>query len=193
MAEQADDARNAKGEDAWGWRDLAGMVATAVVVALLIRVFVAEAYQVPSGSMLETIQLGDRIVGEKVTLRWDAPKAGDIVFFVDPADPDVNLVKRVIATEGQVVDLSDGHVLVDGERLDEPYTLGKPSEELGMHAENLDADVVFPYTVPAGHIWVMGDNRTNSLDSRYFGAVPLTSVRARALCIYWPPSDIRML
>lgn len=169
------------------------MIVSALVIAFVFRLFVAEGFEVPTGSMLETIQLGDRVIGEKLSLRWSPPQQGDIVFFDDPEDPDVNLVKRVIATGGQVVDLRDGSVYVDGEPLDEPYAQKKPSFEIDGHASTLDADVSYPYTVPEGCVWVMGDNRTNSLDSRYFGAIPLDTVKARATCIYWPPSDIGLL
>lgn len=165
----------------------------ALILALIIRVCVAETYEVPSGSMLETIQLGDRLVGEKVTLHWDPPHPGDIVTFDDPEGDGSTLIKRVIATEGQVIDLQEGYVYVDGEVLDEPYTLGKPSYQLDGHADSIPENVQFPYTVPEGYVWVMGDNRTNSLDSRYFGAIPVASVTSRAVFIYWPFSDAGLI
>jgi len=171
------------------WLELLMTVIGTLVLAVLIRVFVAETYEVPSGSMLETIQLGDRLVGEKVTLHWSDPVAGDIVTFNDPDGSGTTLIKRVIATEGQVVDLQDGYVLVDGKVMSEPYVLGKPTYALDGHASNLSENVTFPYIVPSGCLWVMGDNRTNSLDSRYFGAIPIDSVTSKALFIYWPTSD----
>ena len=158
------------------WLELLMTVLGTLVLAVIIRVFIAETYEVPSGSMLETIQLGDRLVGEKVTLHWSEPVAGDIVTFNDPDGSGSTLIKRVVATEGQVVDLQDGYVLVDGKVISEPYVMGKPSYALDGHASNLSENVTFPYTVPAGSLWVMGDNRTNSLDSRYFWAIPLDSV-----------------
>lgn len=175
------------------WFELLATIVMALAMALVIRLFIAETYAVPSGSMLETIQLGDRLVGEKVTLKWRDPVPGDIVTFEDPDGSGVTIIKRVIATEGQVVDLQDGYVLVDGMLLDEPYVLGKPSYPLNGHSDNLEENVTFPYTVPAGCIWVMGDNRTNSLDSRYFGAIPLDSVTSKALFIFWPPEDACLL
>jgi signal peptidase I len=171
------------------WFELLATIAIALFMALVIRVFIAETYAVPSGSMLETIQLGDRLVGEKVTLHWSDPEPGDIITFDDPDGSGVTLIKRVIATEGQVVDLQDGYVYVDGVVIDEPYVEGKPTYPLDGHSSNLEENVTFPYTVPAGCFWVMGDNRTNSLDSRYFGVVPRTSVTSKALFIFWPPED----
>lgn len=170
------------------WQEIILMVVGTLLLAVCIRTFIAETFEVPSGSMLETIKLGDRLVCEKVTIRWSAPQAGEIVTFNDPDGSGTTLIKRVIATEGQVVDLQGGFVLVDGQQLDESYTLGKPSFPIEGHAPNLTEDVAYPYTVPEGCVWVMGDNRTNSLDSRYFGAVPVSTVTSKALWIYWPPS-----
>ena len=164
---------------------------TVFVLIVLLRAFVGEPYQVPSGSMLETIQLGDRLFGEKVSYRFRDPVAGEIVTFTDP-DPTrggVTLIKRVIATEGQTVDLRDGVVYVDGLPLDEPYTQGKQTQSIAGHGANLEEDISYPYVVPDGCVWVMGDNRTNSLDSRYFGAVDVDNVSSRAVFIFWPPED----
>jgi len=165
------------------------VVAAAIIVALLIRTFVAEVYLIPSGSMLETIQEGDRLIGEKITYRTSDPQQGDIVTFIDPDGSGVTLIKRVIATSGQTVDLVDGVVYVDGEALDEPYVGDTETWPLDQKADFIDEDITYPYTVPEGCLWVMGDNRTNSLDSRYFGAVSVDDVTSRAVVIFWPPSD----
>lgn len=168
------------------------VIAIALGVAFLLRAFVVETFVVPSGSMLETIQEGDTLVGEKITYRTSSPKQGDVVTFRDPENSGTTLIKRVIATEGQTVDLIDGVVYVDGQPLDEPYTGGKPSEPLTVHSGTTGA-ITYPYTVPEGCIWVMGDNRTNSLDSRYFGAIPVSSVTSHALFIFWPITDAHSL
>ena len=164
------------------------IIVCAVAVALVFRMFVAEVYIEPSGSMLETIQEGDRLVGEKVSYHFRDPEAGEVVTFDDPLQPGTTLIKRVIATGGQTVELKDGKVYVDGTPRAESYTLGKPSEPL-----QTPYDITYPYTVPDGCVWVMGDNRTNSKDSRYFGAVPVDSVSSRATFIFWPPSDAKGL
>lgn len=166
-------------------------IAAAIVCALIIRAFVAEVYEVPTGSMLETIQLGDRLVGEKVSYRFRSPQAGEVVTFMDPQGRDVNLIKRVIATAGQTVDLRDGDVYVDGQKLDEPYTLGKPSEPFTKTIA--PSGISYPYTVPDGCLWLMGDNRTDSADSRYFGPVSVSEVTSRAVFIFWPFNDARGL
>lgn len=168
-----------------------GALAVGVVLALLLRAFVIGAYYVPSGSMLDTIQEGDLLLGERVSLAWDDPNPGDVVTFVSPLDPDETLVKRVIAVGGQTIDLVDGHVVVDGVELDEPYVEGRPTESL-TELEG-SAGITYPYTVPEGHIFVMGDNRTNSRDSRYFGPVSVDDVTSRAILIYWPLTDFGLL
>ena len=116
---------------------------------------------------------------------------GDIVTFNDPLSPGRVLIKRVIAVGGQVVDINndDGLVYVDGEPLQEPYTDGLPSYRL----DNSIANVTYPYRVPEGELWVMGDNRTNSQDSRYFGSIDRDTVTGRGALIYWPLDHFGLL
>lgn len=175
------------------WLDLLLTACMTIALVVLMRTFVLDTYVVPSGSMLDTIQLNDRLFGEKVSYRFRSPAAGEVVTFLDPVDPGTILIKRVIATGGQEVDLVDGIVYVDGQPLDEPYVQGKPSEPIASHASTIDAPLSYPYVIPDGYVWVMGDNRTNSLDSRYFGPIPVASVSAHALFIFWPLSDIGTL
>lgn len=160
----------------------------AFAASLLIRQFVAAPFVVPTGSMEPTIMVGDNLFAQKVTLELgQGVKAGDIVVFDNPApDPATGhdvLVKRVIAVGGQTVDLQNGRVYVDGRELDEPYAAG---ESLPLDTQASGVSVSFPYTVPEGSIWVMGDNRENSADSRYFGAVPESNLIAVGFFRYWP-------
>lgn len=167
-------------------------IAIPIVVALFVHAFILEAFIVPTGSMLNTIQLNDRVWSEKVSYRFRNPEVGEVVLFSSPVEKDVTLLKRVIATEGQTVDLVDGKVVVDGQVLDEPYTEDRPSYPLDRHAPGIEP-VSYPLVVPEGHLWLMGDNRTNSLDSRYYGPIPTSSVVARAFCTYWPLDHVRSL
>ena len=114
---------------------------------------------------------------------------GDIVTFADPLVSNRTLIKRVIATGGQTVDLQNGKVVVDGVVLDEPYIENKVSEPF----EKTAVPISYPYTVPEGCLWVMGDNRTNSQDSRYFGAIDASSVTGHAVFTYWPIPHIGVL
>lgn len=157
----------------------------AIVAVLLVRVYVVEPYVIPSESMDPTIEIGDMILGEKISLKSHAPKQGDIIFFKNPAadSPHGVLVKRVVAVGGQTVDLRNGKVYIDGveEKNEHAHGMSMPLAE-----EYLETDVTFPYKVPKGYIWVMGDNRENSLDSRSFGAIPIDSVYAESWLRYWP-------
>lgn len=176
-----------EGRPAWrGLLEWVAVFAVAIAVTLGVRAFVVEPYVVPSGSMEDTILIGDQLFAQKVTFETGgSPERGQIVVFRNPdasAGHDV-LIKRVIALGGQTVDLRDGAVYVDGRRLDEPYAKGV-SEPLPATAPG--ASVSFPYKVPEGSVWVMGDNRENSADSRYFGAVPRQNLVGIAVLRYWP-------
>lgn len=174
-------------------RKLLSIILTVVAIIAIswgLRTFVFQAYEIPSGSMEDTIMTGDMVFSEKVSYYFEEPQPKDIVTFIDPEIPSRTLIKRVIATGGQTVDLRDGYVYVDGKKLEEPYTDGKPSYPL---TTAYGTSIVYPYTVPDGYIWVMGDNRTNSQDSRYFGAVPVSSVTGKAAFIYWPLDNLSSL
>lgn len=171
--------------------ELAIMIFLVIGCYFGLRFFVVGTYEIPSSSMEDTIQIGDRVFSEKISYYSRTPEAGEVVTFDDPVKRDQTLIKRVIATGGQTVDLIDGVVYVNGVALDEPYTQGKESWPLEKTAPGVEVD--FPYTVPNGYLWVMGDNRTNSADSRYFGAIPVTSVSGHANIIYWPLDHIGTL
>ncbi len=162
------------------------VIAIACVATFAIRSFIVEPYVVPTGSMESTIEIGDQVLAQKVSVELGkGVSVGDIIVFHNPdstSDHDV-LVKRVIATAGQTVDMKDGVVYVDGEALSEDYTSGK-SYPLSSQADGVQLS--YPYTVPDGCIWVMGDNRENSADSRYFGAVKTENVIGVVFMRYWP-------
>jgi signal peptidase I len=164
--------------------ELVLMVVLAFILATAIRTFVVQPYVIPSGSMIPTIELWDRVIANKFIYRFGTPEAGDIIVLDDPTGTVPTLIKRVVATGGQTVDLKDGAVVVDGVTLSEPYTYGKPS---------YPQTVTFPYTIPPDAVWVMGDNRTDSQDSRFFGAVPVSEVRGKAFFRFWPIDRIGSL
>ncbi len=161
-----------------------------LVAAWGIRTYVIEPFEVPSASMESTIMTGDMVFAEKVSYHFSSPQAGDIVVFADPQIPSRVLIKRVIATEGQTVNLVDGVVYVDGVAQSEPYVVGD-SYPLETTAGNVSLS--YPYTVPSGHVWVMGDNRENSADSRYFGSIDVSTVFGKAVVVYWPINHIGTL
>jgi len=160
-----------------------------VGIALSYWFFAARSYGVPSASMETTIMTGDRVFAEKISFQFREVQPQDIVTFEDPEIPGRVLVKRCIAVGGQTVDLVKGVVHVDGVALDEPYIDGKQTAPL----TSTIVPIKYPYKVPDGHIWVMGDNRTNSKDSRHYGPVDTNSVHERAYMVYWPLERIRVL
>jgi signal peptidase I len=160
------------------------LIVLAFTLAQGTRAFAIQPYVVPTGSMIPTIEIQDRVLVEKITYRFIRPPTqGEVVVFDNPhpSSPlDKILIKRVIATGGQTVDIVDDAVWVDGVALDEPYVHGKPTTP---------GTVFTPVTIPEGQVWLMGDNRTNSADSRFFGPQPVSVIRGRAIWTYWPPKE----
>ena len=159
-------------------------LAVALALAWGLKTFFIEPYEVPTASMETTIMVGDKLLADKFTVGFTPIDNGDIVVFADKVEQGRILIKRVVATGGQTVDLRDGLVYVDGSPLFEPYTNGSESLPLSQHFNN--TPIEYPFKVPEGHLWVMGDNREHSADSRYFGSVDAETVYGRALMVFWP-------
>ena len=155
-----------------------------VLLAVGVRAAVVEAFVIPSGSMEPTLQIGDRVLASKFWFWLSDPRQQEIVIFAPPPAaglPSQTLIKRVIAVEGDVVEIADGRVLVNGRALAEPYLKERP-------------DYVLPPTrVPAGMLFVLGDNRNASYDSHVWGFVPRDALRAKAFFRYWPVERIGLL
>ncbi len=164
--------------------ETAVMVAVAFLLAQGIKTYVVQPFVVPTGSMDPTIQIGDRFLAEKLSYRWGEPERGDVVVFDDPTGSHPQLVKRVIGLPGEEIDIHDGNVYIDGEILEEPYLVDVVTDP---------GTEPLPFVVPAGEVWLMGDNRPNSGDSRFIGAQPITAIQGRAFGIYWPISHIEGL
>jgi signal peptidase I len=150
-----------------------------------------DTYLVPSGSMEDTVMTGDTIATEDITYWFRSPQPGDVIVFHDKLQ-NRDLLKRVIAVAGDTVDLdhATGQVLVNGKALDEPYTQGKRSDPL-TPAPGIN--ITYPHTVAPGCLWVMGDNRTDSADSRFFGDVPVSSVITKAWFVYMPLTHFHLI
>jgi signal peptidase I len=176
-------------------------IVIAVILALFIRTFVVQAFKIPTGSMEENLLIGDHLLvnkfvygpaataAERAVLPFDAIRRGDIVVFKYPEDPGRDFIKRVIGLPGETLEVREKRVYIDGQPIDEPYThFLAPPAGFGAGGEVTPSDVrerYGPVTVPAGHFFVMGDNRDNSQDSRYWGFLPREYVKGRALVIYW--------
>lgn len=168
------------------------VVVTVVVIMYPVKLFVIEPYEIPSTSMVPTIQVGDRIFAEKLSFKFKGyVQPGEIVTFKDPLGDDKTLIKRVIAVEGDTIDFKDGKLYLNGKEQNEEYTHGLPSQALPQTINSIELS--YPYTVPSGYVWVMGDNRTNSADSRYFGPVPFSDITGHAVLRYWPFNRISLM
>lgn len=167
-----------------------------VGLALLLRLFVVQPYYIPSASMEPTLHgcagcNDDHVLVDKISYRAHDVRANDIVVFDRPKGvnvPETVLIKRVIALAGDRISATKGQVFVNGLRLDEPYLDRDRSCYAHSPIENFTAR-----TVPAGDVFVMGDNRCDSTDSRSFGPIPTSSIVGRAFAIIWPLNRLRML
>ncbi len=180
--------------------ELPGLLLTALVIAVLIKTFLIQPFWIPSESMLPTIEVNDRVMVNKLAYNWGDPQRGDIVVFRDPREEEVDetipeavirsvleavgvrtrghddLIKRVIGLPGETVEVSGNQVLIDGTAIEEPYLV----------------DVLMPdeptITLGPGEVFVMGDNRNASFDSRRFGPIPMDEIVGEAFVTIWPLS-----
>ena len=170
-------------------------IVTALILALLIRTFVVQAFKIPSGSMIPTLLIGDHILvnkfiygttipfTDKKILIFKNPQKEDIIVFKYPRNPDKDFIKRVIATEGDVIEEKNKIIYLNGQALNEPY-IQHVDTNLSFNAMD-PRDNFGPIKVPKNKLFVMGDNRDQSYDSRYWGFVDLSEVRGKAFIIYW--------
>jgi signal peptidase I len=161
------------------------IAAGALLVALVIKTFLLQAFYIPSLSMAPTLKVNDRVLVNKLSYDLHDVHRGDLVVFESPPNEGSqtkDLIKRVIGLPGETVESRNGHILINGRELEEPY--------LGPDVTTGPLEQV---TVPAEHLWVMGDNRPNSRDSRFFGAIPESLVIGRAFIRVWPVTAISLL
>jgi signal peptidase I len=176
-------------------------IVIAVILALFIRTFVVQAFKIPTGSMENNLLIGDHLLVNKfvfgpsesnvenAALPLGTIHRGDVVVFKYPEEPERDFIKRVIGLPGETVELRQKKVYVNGTPLEEPYVhFLEPPGTASSSSEVTSMDVrerFGPVTVPAEHYFVMGDNRDNSQDSRYWGFLPRDYVKGKALIIYW--------
>ncbi len=167
----------------------------ALILALIIRAYVIQAFKIPSGSMLPTLLIGDHILvnkfiygtkipfSDKRVLIITQPKKGDIVVFRYPEDPDRDFIKRIIGVEGDMIEYKNKRLFVNGQGIIEPFIQHTDKSEFPGGSDLRDN--FGPYLVPKDKLFVMGDNRDQSYDSRYWGYVDIDDVRGKALILYW--------
>ena len=171
------------------WRETVETILWALVLALILRTFVVQAFWIPSGSMVPTLLPGDRVLVAKFWYWFQEPKRGQIMVFKYPVDPQRDFVKRIVGLPGDVIEVRDGVVIVNGTSLSEPYVRNRDMF-------TLTESTVFPkipFTVPKDSFFVMGDNRPNSQDSRFWGFVPKQNIRGPVFFRYWPLNRIGMV
>ncbi len=195
-----------KDESPSAWREVWAMlraIVIAVIIALLVRQFVVETYQVDGISMEPTLQNGERLLVNKFIYRFETPHVGQIIVFHPPIPGiTVDYVKRVIALPGQTFYSKDGQIFINGKLLAEPW---EPASWLGdftgsefLKQPNDDCPYSGPVdpnpiTIPTGYVFVLGDHRAVSYDSRCFGIVPMASIRGQVMLVWWPFADFRTL
>ena len=170
-------------------------ILVAFILALFVRTFVFENFKIPSGSMEDNLLVGDHLVVNKFIYGEHAstpvhklfgyrePRRGDVVVFKYPNQPRRDFIKRCIAVAGDTVEVRDKVLHINGEPQDEPYVVFKGNQ--AGRTRGLPGDNYGPRVVPEGTIFCLGDNRDNSLDARFWGPVPLSYVKGRAVLIYW--------
>jgi signal peptidase I len=175
-------------------REYTEALLVALLLALFIRSFIVQAFKIPSGSMLPTLQIGDHILVnkflyglrlpypfEKMVVEWKQPARGDVVVFIYPKDRTKDFIKRVVAVAGDTVEIRHKQVYVNGIKVDDPHaTFADEDREIPGPRDNFG-----PVTVPPHHLFVMGDNRDRSHDGRFWGFVDLDDVKGKAFLIYW--------
>jgi signal peptidase I len=174
-----------------GWRENVEAVLIAVLLALFIRTFVVQAFKIPSGSMKDTLLIGDHILVNKFAygltipflhiplVNGKTPQRGDIIVFKYPGNPDKDYIKRVVAVAGDVVSVRDKQLFINQEPMQEDYIIHTDAAVQPVR------DDFGPVQVPEHKLFVMGDNRDNSSDSRFWGFLDLEAVRGKAFLIYW--------
>ena len=190
--------------------ELVMIVVVAIGLALVIQALLVKPYRIPSESMVPTLEVGQRVLVNRIGERFSDPEVGDVVVFHPPTgaersgdqcgaqppegapctqstgeESDTNFIKRVVAGPGDRLSIDDGHVILNGKRQPEPY-----ARSCGGGAA---CDYETEIRVPAGHYYMMGDNRGSSQDSRYWGPVPEEWIIGGAFATYWPPGRIGLL
>lgn len=186
------------------WREYLEAIVIALFLALFIRAFVVQAFSIPSGSMLETLQIGDYLLVNKfsygirnpftnqVLIPFGNPQPGDIVVFIYPKDPTKDFIKRVVGVAGDKIQIKDKKLYINDTLVETPQAVFKDNHIIDQNdhwiaagSEGSKRDNFGPITVPPGQVFVMGDNRDHSYDSRFWGTVPLDNVRGKAWIIYF--------
>ena len=193
-------AEDMKKKNSSALREWGESIAIALILAIVIRTFIIQAFKIPTGSMRPTLMEGDRILvskyryGPKIPFThhrlpgFTKPQRGDVIVFIYPEDPTKDFIKRLIAVGGETVEIGEGRIYVNGKALE-----GALFQKVYYYNRGIHGRVGHKIKVPQNHCFVLGDNSASSRDSRYWGFVSQDMVIGRAELIYWPPNRIRMV
>jgi signal peptidase I len=176
--------------------ELVGVVVVALVIAFLLRTFVIATYSIPSGSMEPTLQVGDRIVVDKLSYHLHGVDRSNIIVFSTPPNEDCagppvsNLVKRVIGLPGETISLSGGNVFINGHMLAEPWLPASVRGRTSVGPSSAAYSLHHAFLIPQGEVYVMGDNRSLSCDSRYWGPIKESTIVGKVDLRIWPLSRL---
>ncbi len=172
------------------------VVVVAVVVAVVLRTFVVATFSIPSGSMEPTLQVNDRILVDKLSYEFHGIGRSDIIVFSTPPDehcagaPVSDLVKRVIGLSGETISLANGEVYINGKLLAEPWLTAAAQHGTVPGPSTMPYALNHPFKIPAGEVYVMGDNRSDSCDSRYWGPIKTSTIVGKVDLRIWPISRL---
>jgi signal peptidase I len=162
-------------------REYAEALIIAILLALVIRTFVVQAFKIPSGSMLPTLQIGDHILVNKFIYNFRPVQRGDIIVFKFPQDESRDFIKRVVGLPGETVEVRGKEVLINGKPLTEPYAVFSD----GAFGRSGERERIGPLMIPPNRLFMMGDNRDHSMDSRFWGFLDVAKVKGKAFLVYF--------
>ncbi len=173
----------------WFIKEWIEPVIIAVILALIIRTFIVQAFKIPTGSMMPTLIEGDRILVNKFIYKFKAPERGAVIVFVSPEDKKKDFIKRLVGLPGERIEIANGTILVNDRALSEDLVIKERyyynRGDFGVKGEAAE--------VPEDALYVLGDNSISSRDSRYWGFLPKKYLVGKAFLVYWPPSRIRLV
>jgi signal peptidase I len=151
-----------------------------------VKASLVQAYKIPSGAMIPTLLIGDHLLANKFIYKTAEPNRGDIIIFPYPEDPSRDFIKRLIAVEGDIIEIKNKRLYINGKEQSEPYIINTDSGGQRDQRDNFG-----PVTVPPGKLFFMGDNRDQSYDSRFWGYVPKDTIKGKAMSLYWSWDNVK--
>jgi signal peptidase I len=160
----------------------------AFIIAMVIRTFVVQAFKIPTGSMIPTLNIGNRLIANKFIYRFQEPQRGDVIIFKSTIDPKKDFIKRLIALPGETVEIKNGFIYINDILIEDNAITCRYYYNYGLYGAYNEK-----IYVPEDSYFVLGDNSSNSRDSRYWGFVPKKNIKGKAWLVYWPLTKMRLI